>query len=151
MPTTKQFLLFCIVGLTTTVVDFVLFNLLTRPAVGWRRIPANVLSVAVAMAWAFFANWIFVFQPDGYDWKVRAERFLLITAFSAFVLQNAILHVTTRVWLVPVNFAVLLIQKLNLENRLNREFVSRNTCKLLAISAGLLWNFCWYKFFVFVE
>ena len=46
----KQFVLFCVVGVITTVVDFGIFNLLTRPATGWRRIPANLVSVTVAMA-----------------------------------------------------------------------------------------------------
>ena len=92
----KQFLLFCVVGVITTAVDFGVFNLLTRPAAGWRRIPANIVSVAVAMAWAFLANWFIVFHPDGQDWLGRAGRFLVTTAFSAFVLQNVILYLTTQ-------------------------------------------------------
>ena len=56
MVSAKQFLLFCAVGVITTVVDFAIFNLLTRPAVGWRRIPANIVSVTVAMAWSFLAR-----------------------------------------------------------------------------------------------
>ena len=144
-----QFALFVVVGVTTTMVDFGVFNLLTRPAAGWKRIPANIVSVATAMAWSFLANWLVVFNPDGHDWLARAGRFLLVTAFSAFVLQNLILYLTTYVWKGPVNFALLLVRNLRLKRQLNEDMVSRNTCKALAVSAGLVWNFCWYKFFVY--
>lgn len=145
----KQFILFCVVGVATTVVDFAVFNLLTRPAVGWRRIPANLVSVAAAMTWSFLANWIIVFHPDGHDWLGRAGRFLVTTAFSAFVLQNLILYLTTYVWKGPVNAVFFVVRRLRLHRPLNEDLCSRNTCKTLAVSAGLIWNFYWYKFFVY--
>jgi putative flippase GtrA len=145
----KQFLLFCAVGVITTVIDFGVFNLLTRPAAGWRRIPANVVSVATAMTWSFLANWFIVFLPEGYDWWQRASRFLVITVFSAFVLQNVILYVTTYRWKWPANLALFAVRKARLNHRLNDDMIARNTCKALAVSAGLIWNFCWYKFFVY--
>ena len=149
MFTAKQFALFCLVGVTTTAVDFGVFNLLTRPAVGWKRIPANIVSVAAAMAWAFVANWWIVFQPAGYDWLERAGRFLVTTAFSAFVLQNVVLYVTTDVWKWPARVALAVVRKLPLKRPPNEDTIARNTCKALAVSAGLLWNFYWYKFFVY--
>lgn len=145
----QQLVLFCIVGVTTTIVDFGIFNLLTRPAVGWKRIPANIVSVAIAMTWSFLANWLIVFQPDGHDWLARAGRFLVATAFSAFVLQNLILYIMTYVWKGPVNSALFVVRKLPFRRPMDEDMVSRNTCKGLAVSAGLIWNFCWYKFFVY--
>ena len=124
----KQVLLFCVVGVITTAVDFGVFNLLTRPAAGWRRIPANIVSVTVAMAWAFLANWFIVFHPAGQDWLGRAGRFLVTTAFSAFVLQNVILYFATYVWKWPVNTALFLVRQLRLSHRLDDDLVSRNTC-----------------------
>ena len=149
MLPTEQFLRFCLVGVATTVVDLAVFNLLTRPAVGWRRIPANTVAVSAAMVWSFLANWFIVFHPAGQDWLERAGRFLVTTAFSAFVLQNLILYFTTYVWKWPARFAVFVVGKLRLNHRLNDDMVSRNTCKALAVSTGLAWNFCWYKFFVY--
>jgi putative flippase GtrA len=149
MLPSQQFLLFCVVGVATTVVDFAVFNLLTRPAVGWRRIPANTASVTAAMTWSFLANWFIVFHPEGDAWLVRASRFLVTTAFSAFVLQNVILYFTTYVWRWPAKAAVSVAGKLRLNHRLDEDMISRNTCKALAVSAGLIWNFCWYKFFVY--
>ena len=145
----KQFAVFCIVGVTTTIVDFAIYNLLTRPPTRWGRIPSNIISVATAMAWSFLANWFFVFHPGGDDWMDRAGRFLVITAFSAFVLQNLLLYVTTYVWLGPVNAALYAVRTLRL--RLSDDMISRNTCKALAVSAGLVWNFLWYKFFVYAK
>lgn len=145
----SQFLLFCIIGVTTTAVDFAVFNLLTRPAAGWRRIPANTVSVSTAMAWSFLANWFIVFHPEGHEWLDRAWRFLLTTAFSAFVLQNFILWLTTYVWTAPAVFALFVVRKLSLAARLTDDAISRNTCKALAVSAGLVWNFYWYKNFVY--
>ena len=145
----QQFLLFCVVGVITTVIDFGIFNLLTRPAAGWRRIPANVVSVTAAMVWSFLANWFIVFNAQGHDWLGRGGRFLVTTFISAFVLQNMILYFTTYVWKWPSRFAVTVVEKLGLNHRLNDDMVSRNTCKALAVSAGLVWNFCWYKFFVY--
>ena len=146
-----QFLLFCVVGVTTTAIDFAIFNLLTRPKAGWRRIPANTVSVSTAMTWAFLANWFIVFDPQGQDWLERAGRFLVTTAFSAFVLQNLILYFTTYVWKWPSRFALMVVGKLGLNHRFNDEMVARNTCKALAVSLGLVWNFCWYKFFVYAK
>ena len=149
MLSAKQFLFFCVVGLATTVLDFAIFNWLTRPAVGWRRIPANLVSVATAMTWSFLANWVLVFHSDGQDWLGRAGRFLLTTSFSAFVLQNVILYFATYVWKGPVSFALFIVRKLRLDHRWNEDTWSRNICKALAVSAGLIWNFGWYKFFVY--
>lgn len=149
MDSAKQVVLFCAVGVVTTLVDFAVFNLLTRRAVHWRRIPANVVSVSVAMAWAFFANWFLVFHPTGDAWLDRAGRFLVTTAFSAFVLQNAILYLTADKWKAPVNLALWLVRRLRLEGWLDEDVVSRNTCKGLAVTVGLVWNFCFYKFFVY--
>jgi hypothetical protein len=101
------------------------------------------------MAWSFLANWFIVFHPDGHDWLERAGRFLMTTIFSAFVLQNVVLYFTSYVWKGAVNAALFGVRKLRLNHWLNDDMVSRNTCKTLAVSAGLIWNFCWYKFFVY--
>ena len=79
----------------------------------------------------------------------RAGRFLLTTAFSAFVLQNVILYLTSSVWKWPVNFVLTVIPKLPFNQRFKDDMIARNTCKALAVSAGLIWNFCFYKFFVY--
>jgi putative flippase GtrA len=145
----QQLLLFCVVGVITTAVDFGIYNLLTRRAVGWSRIPANLVSVAIAMTWAFLANWFIVFHPDGHDWLPRAGRFLVTTGFSAFVLQNLVLYITTYVWKGPVNSVLFVVRRMRARHQVNEDVWSRNICKALAVAVGLIWNFCWYKFFVY--
>jgi putative flippase GtrA len=144
-----QVFLFIVVGALTTIIDFVMFNLLTGTRLGWRRIPANIVSVTAAMTWSFLANWFIVFAPDGNEWMQRAARFLVTTAFSAFVLQNVVLYLASYVWKRPVNAAVFMIRKLRFGGRFGDDAISRNLCKTLAVSAGLVWNFLWYKFFVY--
>lgn len=151
MSTPQQFLVFCLVGVATTVIDFAVFNLLSRSRIGWRPIPANIVSVALAMTWSFLANWFIVFHPDDYAWLQRAGRFLVTTAFSAFVLQNVVLYVTTGVWRWPSRVGVALARRLGLQRRFSDEFIARNTCKVLAVTTGLVWNFCWYKLFVYAD
>lgn len=145
----QQILLFCLVGVMTTAIDFLVFNLLTRPSMGWRRIPANLVSVSCAMIWSFLANWQIVFQSQGHDWLLRAGRFLLTTGFSAFVLQNLVLYLTTYVWLAPARGMQVLGRRLGRSTPAQADLISRNTCKSMAVGAGLVWNFLWYKFFVY--
>ena len=149
MLAAEQIVRFIVVGVITTAVDFAVFNLLTGRRQHWRRIPANFISVTAAMTWAFLANWFLVFQPAGDAWLDRAGRFLLITPFSAFVLQNAVLYLTTYRWKTPVKLAQWFVRRLRLDRWLEEDVVSRNTCKGLAVSVGLVWNFCLYKFFVY--
>lgn len=151
MVSTQQFLLFCVVGVLTTVIDFAVFNLLTGRVLRWRRIPANVVSVSVAMVWSFLANWVLVFQPDGDAWLDRAGRFLATTAVSAFVLQNVILYLTTEIWKWPVNVTLRIVRRFQLLQAVDEDVIARNTCKVMAVTAGLIWNFLWYKFFVYAE
>ena len=146
-----QFFTFCIVGVSTTLVDFSIFNLLTRRSVGWKPIPANVVSVTLAMTWAFLANWFVVFNPDGNQWLERAGKFLITTAFSAFVLQNVVLYFTTSVWRWPASLTVSLVHYLPLKRPLSDHFIRRNACKIMAVGTGMIWNFCWYKFFVYAD
>lgn len=151
MEPSFQVILFVIVGVLTTFIDFAIFNALTGRTLGWRRIPANLVSVTAAMLWSFLANWFVVFQPDGNAWLERAGRFLVTTAFSAFVLQSAVLYVTTYVWKWPSNIVLRLARRLAPARHFNDDVITRNTCKVMAVSAGLIWNFSWYKFFVYVD
>lgn len=151
MASTQQFLLFVVVGVLTTFIDFAVFNLLTGRKLRWRRIPANIVSVSVAMVWSFLANWFMVFQPEGNAWMERAGRFVVTTAFSAFVLQNLILYFTTNVWKWPVSITLVAVRRLRPLQRMDDDVIARNTCKVMAVSAGLIWNFCWYKFFVYAN
>jgi putative flippase GtrA len=145
----QQFGFFFVAGVLTTLLDFFIYNLLTRPPVRWPRIRANCVSVTVAICFSFTVNLFFVFQPEGGHVMDRVVRFLIVTTFSAYVLQNLVIFVTSQVWLLPVRTAVWASRYFVLTRSLGDDFVKRNSVKLMAVSVGLVWNFLWYRFFVF--
>lgn len=141
-----QIALFGLVGVANTVLDFVIYNLLTRKI---PRIPANICSTSVAMAFSFTANF-FVFQPHTFDAPGQATKFIIVTAVSLYVIQNVVIYLTTNVWMQPVRWANSATQKIQLASGWSEAFVSKNTVKLLATGCSLVWNFLWYRFYVYV-
>jgi putative flippase GtrA len=144
-----QFGLFLVAGTLTTLLDFVIYNLLTREAVGWGRIPANCVSTTFAMTFSFTVNWLFVFQPAGGDVALRAIKFVAVTAASSYGLQNLVIYVLSKVWPGPVRLVYGLAQGMPATRSWGEDFVGRNTVKAAAVGAGILWNFLWYRYFVY--
>ena len=141
-----QIALFGLVGVANTALDFVIYNLLTRKI---PRIPANICSTSVAMAFSFTSNF-FVFQPHTFDAPGQATKFIIVTAVSLYVIQNVVIYLTTNVWMQPVRWANSATQKIQLASGWSEVFVSKNTVKLLATGCSLVWNFLWYRFYVYV-
>ena len=141
-----QIALFGLVGVANTALDFVIYNLLTRKI---PRIPANICSTSVAMAFSFTANF-FVFQPHTFDAPGQATKFIIVTAVSLYVIQNVVIYLTTNVWMQPVRWANSATHKIQLASGWSEDFVSKNTVKLLATGCSLVWNFLWYRFYVYV-
>ena len=141
-----QIALFGLVGVANTALDFVIYNLLTRKI---PRIPANICSTSVAMAFSFTANF-FVFQPHTFDAPGQATKFIIVTAVSLYVIQNVVIYLTTNVWMQPVRWANSATQKIQLTSGWSESFVSKNTVKLFATGCSLVWNFLWYRFYVYV-
>ena len=144
--TPLQITLFCLIGGINTLLDFVIYNLLTKKL---SRIPANILSTSVAMAFSFSANF-FVFQPGVVRAPEQAVKFIVVTAFSLYVIQNVIIYVTSNLWLQPVKAAQALSQKCPLPRNWSDSFISKNTVKLLATVCSKIWNFLWYKYYVYL-
>ena len=141
-----QITLFGLVGLVNTALDFVIYNLLTRKI---PRIPANICSTSVAMAFSFAANF-FVFQPRTFDAPGQATKFVIVTAISLYMIQNLVIYLTTNVWQRPTKWANSLAQKSQFTCQWRESFVSKNTVKLLATGCSLVWNFLWYRYYVYV-
>ena len=141
-----QITLFGLVGVANTAVDFVIYNLLTRRI---PRIPANICSTSVAMAFSFAANF-FVFQPRTFDAPGQVTKFIIVTAVSLYVIQNLVIYLTTNVWVRPVNWANSLAGKFKATQNWSDAFVSKNTVKLMATGCSLIWNFLWYRYYVYV-
>jgi putative flippase GtrA len=145
----QQFGFFVIAGVVTTLLDFLIYNLLTRPPMRWPRIRANCVSVTVAIGFSFTVNLFFVFQPEAGNVMDRVAKFLIVTAFSAYVLQNLVIFITSQVWLLPVRTALRASRYFVLTRSAGEDFIKRNSVKLMAVSVGLVWNFLWYRLFVF--
>ncbi len=99
----------------------------------WRRVPANVASTALAMTTSYLLNH-FVFTHGKSLGGTETWRFLFITIFAALVLQNAVLAVASGF----------------METRCNwPDWLQRNLAKCLAVGTGMVWNFTWYRLWVF--
>lgn len=147
----QQFGLFLLMGLMTTLIDFLCYNLLTRRPLAWTRISANLLSSTCAMSFSFTVNWLLVFHPHDTGWVERAIKFLLVTCTSSFGLQSLVIHTLSKLWRAPVLAVQNTARKLPWTRNLTGEFVDRNTVKAVAVAVGLLWNFCGYKWFVYAN
>lgn len=146
-----QFGFFVVAGVMTTLLDFAVYNLLTRPPLRWPRIRSNCVSVTAAICFSFTVNLLFVFRPEDAAVVTRATRFLLVTMFSAYVLQNLVIYLTSKLWLAPADLAVSFSRRLAATRSWSEEFVRRNAVKVCAVAVGLIWNFFWYRYFVFSE
>ena len=112
-----------LVGGTNTLLDFVLYGLLAN-LVGLPAILANTISTAICMVLSFFLNYQFVWESK----KSRLEtapRFLLMSLFSAWVVQNGI------IWLVTAATGGTDLMNL--------------VAKVLGIAGGTLTNYFGYK------
>ena len=142
-----QFSLFVVAGLATTTVDFFVYNALASHRIGLSRIVANIFSTSAAMAFSYTVNLLLVFHPSTAQPLARPFRFLVCTVVSAYVLQNLVIYVTSQVWLTPARIVQGVCGRV--VPALDGALVQRNVVKVFAMSVGLVWNFLWYKFYVY--
>lgn len=144
-----QFGEFLLVGALTTTLDFLVYNLLARRPPGWSRVAASLVSCTVAMAFSFSVNWRFVFHPAGGQWLGRAGRFLLVTAASSYLIQSTVIYGFSRHWMGPVRWVTSRMMRPALARRLDPDTIARNIVKAAAVGVGLVWNFAWYRGWVY--
>jgi putative flippase GtrA len=140
---------FGLVGILNTLVDFAIFNVLTNKRIGWKKIPANLVSTTVAMILSFSLNRGFVFKATGGNVYIQGLEFFAVTAFGLYVLQNLVIWFLLDVWQWPVEFAWKLVQMIKLDKRLGHEFVRKNAAKAAATLVSLTWNYLMFSFIVF--
>lgn len=152
---TKQIGRFGIIGVLNTLIDFGVFNLFVWAfglsfftILGFPLSPANLISTTAAMAFSFVANKSFVFRASGRSSLRQAAIFLTVTAFSVYIIQNGVLYLFTRVWPESFNFWYNLL-KPAIGNFITLEFATNNGAKAIAVGTGMVWNYFWYKKFVF--
>jgi len=147
----RQLLFFLLAGCFHTLLDFLIFNILTGTPLKWPRIKANCVSTTIAMTASFTANLFFVFHPEHvYAWE-RSIKFIAVTGFSSYLLQNVVIYCLSSIWLVPVRSAKWFSRRLPISCSFSDEFIEKNTVKAVAVLIGFFWNFFWYKYFVFAR
>jgi putative flippase GtrA len=134
------------VGVLNTLLDFVIYNVLSSRA-GLSLVQSNIISTTIAMAVSFVANKKLVFKKhDGHVGK-QAGLFLAVTAFGLYVLQTGTIHLLTEVWLYPMNVFMNIAHFLGIQN--HDAFLIKNGAKAIATVISLSWNYIMYKKVVF--
>ena len=80
-PIIKEFIKFCLVGLTNLAVDFCVYWILTR-LLSWYYLLAAVGSFLVSVSWSFFINKRWTFRHRGGDLRGLYFKFLVANTLS---------------------------------------------------------------------
>lgn len=140
---------FGLVGILNTIIDFGIFNVLTSKKVGWKKIPANLVSTTTAMIVSFILNRGFVFHASAGNIYVQSAEFFAVTAFGLYVLQNIVIWFLLDIWEWPVELAWKIVQLVKLDKHMSHEFVRKNAAKIAATALSLTWNYLMFSFIVF--
>lgn len=141
---------FAAVGMVNTLVDFIVLNILVF-SVGLNKLPANMISVSVAITVSYLLNHSVVFRQvgEGRDHKRRIVLFIVITLTGAFIIQNLVIYLFAHVITFPAHILQSLTDALGLN--LSVAFVTLNTAKLAATICTMVWNYLLYRKYVFTQ
>lgn len=80
-PSIAQFVKFSLVGASNTLIDFLLYALLTR-AFHWHYLPANVFSFSVAATWSYTLNRRWTFRDRTSRIRRQYPKFFLVAVIG---------------------------------------------------------------------
>lgn len=138
---------FVAVGVLNTLIDFGIFNVLIF-VFDMNKIVANTISVSIAMTISFFLNKSVVFRHEGKDNSRRFVKFILITTFGLYIIQNLVIYLFAHLFTTPADIATNFIHWFGL-NSLSQQFITVNFAKVIATGVTMVWNYFMYKKFVF--
>ncbi len=145
-----RFLRFALVGVANTLVDFAILNILVF-GVGLNKLPANMISVSVAITVSYLLNHTVVFKQvgEGHDHRKRIMLFVAITLVGAFIVQNVVIYLFVHV----ITFPAAILQSITdaLGFNFSKEFIALNTAKLAATACTMVWNYLLYRKYVFIN
>lgn len=124
---------FAIVGISNTVLDFTLMNLLSLA--GLNLIIANTISTGIAMIYSFLMNKKWTFHSAGQDYLRQVILFFVFTAIGIWVIQNGLIILAQHY-----------LPRFGLSDQ-----VFNNLAKLGASVFSLTWNYLTYNRFVFTD
>ena len=154
----KQIGKFAIVGVLNTLIDLLVLNLLVKVThfdnqifiFGFPLLMANIVSVTIAMVNSYFWNKYWTFKSkEKKDLVQEIIKFFFITIIGMYIINQFVFNLLYSFWLWPGNIAINLVHLVGIKNLDN--FISLNFAKGLAILASLVWNFIFYKIWVFKE
>lgn len=121
---------FAIVGIINTLLDIGVYALLRNRHAG--IFLANLCSTSLALSVSFILNRHYTFQAHGKKLHRQIVRFFPITLVGLWVLQPVCIYLLTSLLPELSHISVVLP-------------------KLGATGASLVWNFFWYRNYVFAE
>lgn len=122
---------FVIIGVSNTIVDFLLMNLLKFA--GLPLLTSNTISTGTAMAYSFFMNKKWTFRNSGSNYAREVVLFFVFTIIGIWVIQNGF------IWLITTYLPHFGLS----------DFIFNNLAKLIASVPSLTWNYLTYDRFVF--
>jgi putative flippase GtrA len=150
---------FGLVGILNTLIDFVLFQLITKVF----SIPlsevwvAKLISGAAAMVNSFFFNRAFVFRSSSTRGNTggQAAKFFISTVIGVFLIQTSLTQFFSSDFPAFGRLAYDIAATLGLTSLLPQVLTEAFTIKTVAFGiatvASLTWNFLAYKFWAFSE
>lgn len=155
-PGLRQFAKFCIVGASSTILDFTVFNLALRAGLS----PAKALtcSFLVAVTNGFIWNSRWTFRATRGDARKQYPKFVATNIvgwmLSLFVVTTALV-LAAHLRLTTVHHTPLETMRIVLFGAHSGErsfsFLALNAAKVCATIVGVVWNFTASKFWTFKQ
>ncbi len=147
--------LFAYVGIINTLIDIVLLNILrvithTQTTQTVRLITLNLISASATALLSFYLNRRYVFKSHDTHNRMFIP-FLLITLSSIFILQSAVIALALHYFDSLATVVMDIVQSLNIPviQNFTFNFYEANIAKVVSTLASMVWNYTWYKKFVF--
>ena len=129
----KKPIRFVLVGISNTILDFLILNILLFCKVN--ILFANTISTGIAMLYSFFMNKKWTFRNSGDNYVREVILFFIFTAIGIWVIQNGCIYLLN---LIVPDFGL-------------PEIIYNNAIKLAASIPSLTWNYLTYNRFVFTN
>lgn len=129
----KKPIRFVLVGISNTVLDFLVLNILLFCKVN--ILFANTISTGIAMLYSFFMNKKWTFRNSGDNYVREVILFFIFTAIGIWIIQNGCIYLLN---LIVPDFGL-------------PEIIYNNAIKLAASIPSLTWNYLTYNRFVFTN
>lgn len=146
--TVKQAGKFGIVGVSNTLIDLGVYNLLIF-MFGMYTVYASVISVSLAIINSYIWNKRWTFQDRSKD-DIPVE-FIKFVLFSlvGLAIQAGVIWMLAENWTKSGEFAYSIVEAINLNSIFSEAFVIANWAKVWGIGLALIWNFTAYKMWTF--